>query len=469
MAVILLIRFSFQKNFDQYLQARQIEQLQPLAKALAKEYELEHTDWSFLRHNPKRFHEIATNIPEFKYLLLQLAPHILAEQAAHPRNPPRHQHSAQKSAAYKNNPLIIATQRYISIHDEDKNILLGPKRKLTLLNLIPIQLNEQTVGYIAVPKISKMYHKSVMSFLQRQNTTMFYTLVLAIVLALIFSWLLTRQFLGPIKLLTHHSKQLMSRNYHHRIQQFSHDELGTLSKELNSLAMALQQNETVRQKWIADISHELRTPLAVLQGEIEAMLDGIRAINPDSIISLQEETKQLARLVNDLYELSLSDIGALNYQKENISLYCTLHDTLDNFATVFDQEDFSLQFIEPNETDKNVLIFADYDRIKQLITNILKNSIKYTDKPGIIRIQLSKVGQSMQLDIEDSSPALSEHSYPHIFDRLYREESSRNRKTGGAGLGLAICKNIVDAHDATIKAQASDLGGLWLQIKFPLA
>jgi len=217
---------------------------------------------------------------------------------------------------------------------------------------------------------------------------------------------------------------------------------------------------------IADISHELRTPIAILRGEIEAIIDGIRQADDKSMESLHQEVLQLNRLVDDLYELSLSDLGALNYRKTEVDVCEVIDSVIEHFEESFRQK--HIQIKSNINKHKSILFNADPDRLHQLLSNLLKNSLSYTNPQGLLEIDIQESDSQFTINLKDSAPGVLTEDLPKLFDRLYRAESSRNRATGGAGLGMAIVKNIVEAHQGTVSALSSPLGGLWIKINFPL-
>jgi len=221
-----------------------------------------------------------------------------------------------------------------------------------------------------------------------------------------------------------------------------------------------------RKQWVSDISHELRTPIAVLKGQIEAMIDGIRPSDKDSLKQLNNNIDQLGKLVNDLYQLSLSDQGSLNYRKENIQFAPVVTQAISDFDTEFEHKGIAIKLI--NSAKETDMVFADTSRLQQLLANLLTNTLRYTDAPGELTIRLSATTDTIQLELNDSSPGVSDTDLPQLFDRLFRAEKSRNRANGGAGLGLSLCKNIVQAHNGSIIATQSNLGGLRIVIKLPL-
>jgi two-component system sensor histidine kinase BaeS len=253
-------------------------------------------------------------------------------------------------------------------------------------------------------------------------------------------------------------------DYGQRVDTSRRDELGDLSRDVNQLAHTLEQNRIARRNWIAEISHELRTPVAILQGEIEAIDDGIRAFDSTSLKSLQAETTRLSRLIQDLHDLSLSDIGALEYQMMPMQLDTLLLERINSIDAQRIDTGISIDLI--NNTQQTEIL-GDSQRLGQLIDNLLQNSLRYTDPNGKIVVELNQLDRQLQIRWFDSGPGLADVDLPLLFDPLYRAEKSRNRNHGGAGLGLAIVAKIVSAHQGSISASHSPLGGLEIRILVP--
>jgi len=272
--------------------------------------------------------------------------------------------------------------------------------------------------------------------------------------------------LAPVKNIARATHRLAAGEYATRVAVASRDEIGALSADFNRLAQTLERNEALRRAFVADISHELRTPLAVLRGELEAIEDGVRPLSAASLKSLQAEVDTLNKLVGHLYDLSLSDIGALTYRKVDVDLTDVLQNILSAYRARFAERGVSLHAELP---DQPLIVLADEARLRQLFHNVMENSLRYTDSGGTVKVACTRRQHTAQIDFQDSEPAVPEEALPRLFDRFYRVESSRNRASGGAGLGLAISRNIVEAHQGTIVAKASPLGGVWLAITLPLA
>jgi two-component system sensor histidine kinase BaeS len=221
---------------------------------------------------------------------------------------------------------------------------------------------------------------------------------------------------------------------------------------------------------LADVSHELRTPLTVLAGEIEALKDGLREFDQTQLDSLDQEVQRLRYLVDDLYELSVSDVGGLRYQFVTVDLADCLQNALDGMRNraAASGIDLSLEKPEPGAV-AGAIISADVQRIDQLLHNLLENSLAYTDALGRVTVTLLRTAATAHITIDDTPPGVSESDCEQLFDPLFRQEASRSRRSGGAGLGLAICRNIVDAHGGSIRASPSELGGVSIHIEIPLS
>jgi two-component system sensor histidine kinase BaeS len=286
--------------------------------------------------------------------------------------------------------------------------------------------------------------------------------ILSATLALLLSYILGK----PIKRMMVAAKQLAVGDYAVRLPTESSDELGQLARDFNDMAAALEQAEQSRRRWVADISHELRTPLSVLRGELEALQDGIRPMGPAAVDSLLTDVLRLNRLTDDLYQLALSDQGALTYRKALIDPVAVLKADLAAFKAEFAAKSIAVEWLD--QTRFAVSVYADADRLSQLFRNLLKNSLNYTDVGGQLKITVSTSANTLLISLADSAPGVAVVEQDKLFERFYRVDSSRSRHHGGAGLGLAICRNIVMAHQGQISAQTSELGGLAIQIELPL-
>jgi two-component system sensor histidine kinase BaeS len=330
----------------------------------------------------------------------------------------------------------------------------------------PIAVDGVTVGWLVFEDAPPWFDAADIRFRDEQLRAAWIIGGLVMLLASLVAIVLARRLLAPVKRLASATHRLASGEYATRVAPASPDELGQLVDDFNRLARTLESNESLRRNFMADVSHELRTPLAVLKGELEALQDDIRQFTPDSLKSLQAEVTMLSKLIDDLYELALADVGALVYRYEDVNIAALLKDSLRGFAERFAGRQLTLEAKVP---DAPVMVGADPQRLKQLFNNLLENCVRYTDAGGRVQVSLRRDRDAVRIDVEDSAPGVPATLLPRLFERLFRVEASRNRERGGAGLGLAIVKSVVEAHRGTIVAKPSHLGGLWIQVVLPLA
>lgn len=238
-----------------------------------------------------------------------------------------------------------------------------------------------------------------------------------------------------------------------------------LAEAFNSLATSLRDLDSGHRQWVADTSHELRTPIAVLRAQVEAFQDGVHEITPRNLEVLHSEIMALSKLVDDLHWLAKYDVGQIRSQASALDINQTLQDVLESFEERRQAKEIALDNQVPNE--EKLIIDGDSSRIRQVITNLVENSLRYTNKGGTIRISHSRSGKTLKLFFEDTEPGVPDELLPKLFDRFFRVESSRSRTMGGSGLGLAICLNNMQMLGGTIEASHSAMGGLKIELSLP--
>lgn len=280
----------------------------------------------------------------------------------------------------------------------------------------------------------------------------------------ILSWFLAKLLFAPTKQIINTVKELTDGKYDVVSEYQQNDELGALSKHINTLASTLKQNQHSKRQFFADLSHELRTPLTILQGELELLETGVRPASPENLQSLQDEIKLLDGLIKDIHDFALTDIGALHYSMEPLDLSSLCDKVLKHMQVIAAEKNILLS----GAIQSNIVFKADKKRIEQMLNNLMINSIQYTDGPGKIFVKLKNKNNAISLVVEDSAPTIDSDNIEHILQPLFRLDSARNRRSEGAGLGLSICANIVKAHQGSIKVSQSDFGGVKISIHFPL-
>jgi two-component system sensor histidine kinase BaeS len=451
------MRWSLDRGFAEFVEKRQREQVAALLENLSDYYATD-PEWKYLAGNKRKWLELLAQSREHRH---HFPEHWLKQALREPPDVwPPELPAAKTERRFR--PLELS----VMLLRADKTIIFGRREWLDQLSLHPVRSQQHIVGYLGVLPGKPLNQPIELQFIERQTQSFIWIALLMVMLSAVLALILAYALGRPLKRIAGAVKTLAAGRYGIRLPVESADELGQLARDVNEMAAALEQAEQTRQRWIADISHELRTPIAVLRGELEALQDGIRPLTRAAVDSLYGDLMRLNRLTDDLYQLSLSDQGALSYRKSLIDPVTILRADMAALAPEFAGKKIALQLNDRRESP--VTLHADPDRLSQLFRNLLKNSVNYTDAGGRLEITVARQSANLVIEFSDSAPGVPESALPHLFDRFYRVESSRSRNHGGAGLGLAICNNIVKAHQGTLRASHSPLNGLHIRIEFPV-
>ncbi|MCK9511281.1 MAG: sensor histidine kinase efflux regulator BaeS [Pigmentiphaga sp.] len=437
LAMGMAVRFSFHAGFNQYLDERDERRATLLADVLTDLYH-EQGNWEFLRDEPRLWWRILRTTPA--------ATRGRGDDAFGPPPP----FSLSDAAGV---PIAGTLPRHGPAPT-------GESRRY------PIRVDGLTVGWLeryAMPRATDALDEG---FASQQNQATWVIVALSLLLAALVSLLLARMLLAPIRRIGRATHDLAAGDYTTRVPIDRHDEIGQLAEDFNRLALTLEQNERLRRELVADISHELRTPLAVLRGELEALQDGMRSLTPASLESLQHEVQTLHQLIDDLHELALADVGAMNYRMQRLDLRDLLRQTGQAYHERLRQRELAYHATLP---DTPTLVMADEHRLAQLWHNLFENTLRYTDRGGSVQLALHAGPQWLEITLDDSAPGVPAELLPRLFERLFRVEHSRSRVSGGSGLGLAIAQRIVEAHGGRIAAEPSPLGGVRIRVSLPRA
>jgi len=290
--------------------------------------------------------------------------------------------------------------------------------------------------------------------------------LLAIILAVLITFFLSRRILSPVKALTLAARRLGQGDFSQRVPTKDKSEVGELARAFNAMVSDLERAEQLRRNMVADVAHELRTPLSNLKGYLEAVRDGVVKPDANTIRSLNEEASLLSRLVDDLQELSLAEAGELK-------LDCRPTDIVELIGQ-------TVAAVQPQATTKGISISIgapealpavaiDPHRIGEVLHNLLENALAHTANGGTITVAARKQGEWAEASVIDTGEGIPAEDLPRIFERFYRVDKSRTRTTGGSGLGLTIARRLVEMHGGTIKVESEPGKGSRFSFTMPLS
>jgi len=432
----LMARLLFERTFMGYLNDQGVARMHEVLPRLAAGYR-EHGSWDFMRDNLDAWRAIM---------------HANLARNAPPGTRPVSDQTG-------------AVPRFALFDAHGARVMGNPEAGPDAVRL-PVSVDGRTVGWLAMIPFQQAIASGDVRFYQAQVRGWWTNGVISVLVAAALAWLLSRALLKRVGGMAGAIHRLASGDYAVRIPSNDRDELDQLAHDVNRLADTLEHTERSRRSFMADISHELRTPLAVLRAELEAIQDGIRPMTPATLAPLQGEVQQLGKLIDDLYELSVTQVGEVSYQFAPLDLDELAQSVAAGMRGRFADAGLDLQALPAAPPAR---VRGDERRLLQLLANLLENALRYTDRGGQVVMRVIGGQERVELVIEDSAPGVGAEGRARLFERFYRVESSRNRASGGSGLGLAICQNIVQAHGGTIRAEASALGGLRIVASLPEA
>lgn len=357
----------------------------------------------------------------------------------------------------------------LSIVDAQGQMVIGP-RPLPGSGVLPIIVDGKVVGNMYLAKLEQIgaaeNATNAVNFVRGQMRDTAWLAAGLILVAILLAVLLARHFLRPIAALRKVTERIARGQFSARAPVLGSDELAQLAAHVNQMAADLERSEQQRRQMMADIAHELRTPLTVVRGEIEALLDGIRKLDRKAMESLHTEVLRLNKMVDDVHQLTLADVGDLHFHFQEIDLPVMLEPVLLRYQLRAAKAELELSWELPPQMPS---LKADSGRLTQVVTNLLENSVRYTDPGGRIVLSVQNISGWVQIVIDDSLPGVPEGAHARLFERLYRVDQARSRASGGSGLGLSICLAMIKAHGGNIEAAPSPLGGVRMVISLPLA
>lgn len=304
------------------------------------------------------------------------------------------------------------------------------------------------------------------AFLAAVNRSVLVGALIAGLAALAVTLALSSRILRPVERLTEAAQRMEKGDLTVRVPVTSEDEIGQLAHAFNSMAGSLAQQEQLRRNMVTDVAHELRTPLTNLRGYLEAARDDLVPSDAALVDNLYEETMLLSRLVADLQELAQAEAGQLALLRQPASL-----------AGIVEQ---AVTILRPQANAKGLMLSVDLpdnlppvdvdpERVGQVLRNLLNNAVAHTPQGGEVAVAARSGDREVAVSVRDTGTGIAAENLPYVFDRFYRADKSRARQTGGAGLGLAIAKQLVIAHGGSIKVESAPEQGTTFTFTLPVA
>lgn len=330
----------------------------------------------------------------------------------------------------------------------------------------PISKGNKKVGTITIGFFSNSYlNEGSLKFKSALNNSFLISAFIALVIGLIIGIIMSKGLTSPLLKITNAANKIRNGNLKARANlKTSTKEVYELRNSINYLAVTLEKQENIRKRMTSDIAHELRTPLTILKTHIEGLLDGIIKPTEENLESFYEEIERLINLVENLRNLSRLDESELNLNKSNFNISKETIKITNSFEALYHKKGFKIL----KNIDSNIIVFMDKDKFNQIVYNLFSNSYKYLPINGEVNISLKKECNKIILKIKDNGCGIPSKDLPYIFERFYRSDFSRNKKTGGSGIGLTITKKLVEAHNGTIKVESKINKGTIFTIEFPL-
>jgi len=345
--------------------------------------------------------------------------------------------------------------------------------KLLLITVVPVIGVITLIIWLAINQLAAAYFMALMKkydvsptdihqmFLTSIHYYLLWASLAALGVAFLLSFVLTRRVLQPLSQMSNITKDIAAGHFHARVDVVTKDEVGQLGLAFNRMADSLERIEQLRKNMVADVAHELRTPLTNLRGYLEALNDKVIEPSPRTLKMLQEENLRLVHLVDSLQQLARADAARAFLKREKLDPAAELNQILGLYSAGFQEKNISVS----TSFQKGLTVSADRDKLLQALRNLLENSHKYTPAQGKVEISVAGRHKEVEIRFSNSGPGIDQADLPFIFERFFRTERSRSRDAGGAGIGLSITKELIEAHGGHVGAESHDgTTSIWLTL-----
>ena len=327
----------------------------------------------------------------------------------------------------------------------------------------PLLVREGFVRAIKLP----LFVASQRLFLANFNRSLWFAGGTATLLAVIAGLLLARRLSHPLQELHDAVTGVAAGNLQQEVGLRGGGELEDVASAFNTMAHRLRESERQRQELLAAVAHELRTPLSIIEGNLEAMLDGVREPTPDLIATLHTQSALLSQLVTDLRDLSLADARQLSLSRRPVDLVALCRESVDAMSLWIEEHKVTVEVRGEGDTTADV----DPDRLRQVVQNLLHNAVRFTPAGGQVRITVKEIardrGRWVALEVEDEGPGIPPENLTRVFEPFYRADPSRSRASGGTGMGLAVVRLLVQVHGGDVRAENRPGGGSRFVVQLP--
>jgi signal transduction histidine kinase len=282
-----------------------------------------------------------------------------------------------------------------------------------------------------------------------------------LLVSLVVIQLLAHGMVLPLREMAAATQAMASGDYSQRVTATAQDEVGSLARAFNTMAAQLDQVERQRRELVANVSHELRTPIAALRARLENLADGVEALDAEAVNAMLKATERLGRLVDQLLELSQFESGAIQIDRQSFLVCEVIEDAVAEVRPI--RTDVRVV----SEVDKELAGTGDPERIHEVLTNLLSNAMRHSPAGGEVKVRGAPVTGGVRIEVGDEGAGVPPEDIERIFDRFYRVDAARRSGAGGAGLGLAIARSIVELHGGSIRAEPQLPTGCRVVIDLP--
>lgn len=360
------------------------------------------------------------------------------------------------------------------IHKKGMGNMMGPMMRRRMTDRVGEYIEEKHslkhdsdrigtihIGYFGSWNLSE----GDIGFKNTLNQAFAWSVAIALLFGLTISIILSKQMTTPLVSITKAANEMKNGNLNIRAEDTVNTlEIEQLARAMNYLAESLQQQEMMRKRLTTDMAHEIRTPLTTLQSHIEAMMDGVWEPTVERLESCHEEVLRLKKMADSLQDLAKLEQAAYPLNKSTFDL----SKLLDKIIAAFQAQARKKSIRLLSNIEPGLIVEMDQDKVKQILHNLLSNAYKYSEEKASIEIGLERDSHNIVLTVRDQGAGIDPKDLPYIFERFYRGDLSRNRGTGGAGIGLTIVKGLVDAHGGRITVESERGKGSSFKIFFPI-